>query len=147
MEKIGRFPLKRDSGFGRSAALLLIISLTLWQTPLVSALTEQNEDIRRKDPKGRRLPLQAMSPPGRKLSETKASKPKYVPGELIVKLKEGYDLTSLEALNQKYSVTPAEKIFQEVYPPQEVLKGLKSELASLSPEHQSWYWWADQESK
>ena len=71
----------------------------------------------------------------------------YAPGQLIVKLKEGKTTADLQELNSKYKVSSAEKVFKDSPKPEDVLSGLKADLAKLNAEHQSWYWQLDKESK
>lgn len=72
----------------------------------------------------------------------------YIPGQLIVKLKEGKSLTDIRELNTKYNVTSSQKIFKETTsPPEETLKQLKDKLTDLSKEHGTWYWQLDKNSR
>ena len=76
------------------------------------------------------------------------NQPQYVPGQLIVKLKEGQELASLEALNRRFKVKGVEELFPEHPSPQETLAALRKRLASLEAgkEHTGWYWWAQGDS-
>ena len=71
----------------------------------------------------------------------------YAPGQLIVKLKEGKTTADLQELNSKYKVSSVEKVFKDTPQPEDVLSGLKADLAKLNVEHQSWYWQLDKDSK
>ena len=70
----------------------------------------------------------------------------FVPGQLIVKLKEEASLSDLEELNAQFSVTSMEKVFPDISKPEETLEELKDKLSKLSPEHQNWYWQLDKDS-
>ncbi len=71
-----------------------------------------------------------------------------VPGELIVKLKEGHTLAELDGLKQKYRILSDEPVFPPVVSPQESLAELKKQRTALeNPDHSGWYWWSDKESK
>ncbi|MDP1854175.1 MAG: S8 family serine peptidase [Candidatus Omnitrophota bacterium] len=83
-------------------------------------------------------------------SEKDATKqqPEYVPGQLIVKLKEGETLETLSELNVKYNVTTTDKVFQDTPNPKATLQQLKDKFAGLdSKEHQGWYWQLDKDSQ
>jgi hypothetical protein len=70
-----------------------------------------------------------------------------VPGELVVKLKERFDLSALEELNQRFGVTSVTEIFPKQLSPQERLARAQQQHAELeAQEHQAWYWWADKAS-
>ncbi|MBI5286000.1 MAG: hypothetical protein HY878_00205, partial [Deltaproteobacteria bacterium] len=73
--------------------------------------------------------------------------PEYVPGQLIVKLKEGKVLEDIQELNAKYNVTSTERVFRDTPDPKQNLEELKDKLSKLSPEHQGWYWQMDKESQ
>ncbi|MFH1198699.1 MAG: S8 family serine peptidase [Candidatus Omnitrophota bacterium] len=73
--------------------------------------------------------------------------PKFMPGEVIVKLKEGATTSDIQELNNKYKITAQERVFKDIPNPQEDLKKLKDKLANLDTKHESWYWQADKDSK
>ena len=73
--------------------------------------------------------------------------PQAVPGEFIVKLKPGAELSALQELNAFYKVVSTEKVFSKAIEPKERLEQLKNELAGLDNSHQSWYWQLDKDSK
>lgn len=76
------------------------------------------------------------------------NEPQYAPGQVIVKLKEGEDLASLDALNRRFKVKEVEELFPEHPSPEETLGALRERLASLDrgKEHTGWYWWAQSDS-
>lgn len=67
-----------------------------------------------------------------KTGGTKA--PKYVPGDLIVKIKDGYTLEILRDLDAKFGVTSSTKVFPDSPDPRTILNELNSKLAA-SPEN------------
>jgi thermitase len=77
----------------------------------------------------------------------KSTTAEYVPGELIVKLKEGKSLGDIQGLNKKYNVTTTEPAFKKMPMPQETLKELKNKLAKIGLEHEKWYWQMDRDSQ
>ncbi|MFA5143347.1 MAG: S8 family serine peptidase [Candidatus Omnitrophota bacterium] len=72
--------------------------------------------------------------------------PAYKPGEIIVKVKEGYSVSDLDSLNTQYNAASPQKAFPMYVEPQEKLDTLKKELADLSEGHNSWYWQLDKNS-
>ena len=80
------------------------------------------------------------------ISAKKLDPASYVPGQLIVKLKEGKTTTDLQELNSKYKVSSMEGVFKDAPNPEVVLSGLKEDLSKLNVEHQSWYWQLDKDS-
>lgn len=84
-------------------------------------------------------------PPG--IASKKLDPKDYSPGQLIVKLKEGKTTADLQELNSKYKVSSVEKVFKDSAKPEDVLTGLKADLAKLNAGHQSWYWQLDKDSK
>ncbi len=71
----------------------------------------------------------------------------HVAGEVIVKLKEGFDLSHLEQLNERFGVTSVTEVFPKQDSPQERLAQLKEQRTGLkAKEHQTWYWWTDKDS-
>ena len=79
----------------RSIVFFLALSLALWQTPVSGIALQESSDEATQDP-GSPIPpiLQPELPPGSD-SKDQESAPEYVPGELIVKLKEGFDLSAV----------------------------------------------------
>ncbi len=73
--------------------------------------------------------------------------PQAVPGEFIVKLKPGAELSAIQELNAFYKVTSAQELFSQTIEPKERLARLKNELTGLDNSHQSWYWQLDKDSK
>lgn len=73
--------------------------------------------------------------------------PQAVPGEFIVKLKPGAELSAIQELNAFYKVTSAQELFSQTFEPKERLARLKNELTGLDNSHQSWYWQLDKDSK
>jgi hypothetical protein len=74
------------------------------------------------------------------IPEKKPQEAKYVPGQLIVKLKEGKTLGDIRDLNAKYNVTSSEKVFKDTPSPQQTLDELKAKYNALgSPSSDSWY--------
>lgn len=73
--------------------------------------------------------------------------PEFVPGELIVKLKEGKTLEDIKELNAKYKVNSIGKVFKDTPSPQETLKQLKDRPIKLGTEHDNWYWQLDKNSQ
>ena len=73
--------------------------------------------------------------------------PEFVSNQLIVKLKEDKSLRDIQALNSKYKVVSAEKLFKGPPTPQEALKQLKARLAQLDKEHNQWYWQLEKDSQ
>ena len=72
--------------------------------------------------------------------------PQYVPGQLLIKLKEGKTLEDIQELNQIYQVYSIEQVFPDLGSPQENLKQLKSALSNLGKSHQRWFWQLDKDS-
>ncbi|MFH1198698.1 MAG: S8 family serine peptidase [Candidatus Omnitrophota bacterium] len=73
--------------------------------------------------------------------------PEYMPGELIVKLKQGKTMDDLGELNAKYKVKSIEESIIPM-PQADVLKSLKDKLATLkSKNHEGWYWQMNKDSK
>ena len=138
----------------RFGVIFLVISLSLWQSPLGPEMARADNDDEEiqdpeegfQDPQGPSGEFQDIPGKSGDAQVMGGFGNKFVPGELIVKLKEGADPSSLQALNQKYAVTSTERIFQDIPAPEETLKTLKDQLAALSPGHPSWYWWADKDS-
>lgn len=111
----------------------MALSLTLWQNPAFGMLEE-------KSPSGSQ-PSQDPSAPAQ------PPQTEYAPGELIVKLKPGYDLSSIRELNQQLGVKQVQEIFPKVTSPEDRLEELKAKRAGLEgKEHPGWYWWKDKES-
>ena len=81
------------------------------------------------------------------ISAKKLDPASYAPGQLIVKLKEGKTTADLQKLNSLYKVSSVERVFEDAPNHQEELKELNEKLAKLNPEHQSWYWQLDKDSK
>ena len=72
----------------------------------------------------------------------------YAPGQLVVKLKEGRSIDTLQELNAKYGIKSADKVFTEVKDPNEALNQLKDKLGKLFTDaHDSWYWQLDKNSQ
>ncbi len=57
--------------------------------------------------------------------------PKYVPGQLIVKLKEGKILTDIESITKKYKMKDVRKLIKKMPSPQERLQAAKNKLQEL----------------
>ena len=140
-------------GLRKSSFFLLSVSLIVWQTPAFGFLQEgdsetpsASDESFEDDPEEAHpadLPEESSDP-----DENISSASTYVPGELIVKLKEGHDLSELNDLHQRFGVTFSEKISPASLAPQERLEELKKKRAGLeSPDHSGWYWWSDKESK
>ena len=66
---------------------------------------------------------------------------------MIVKLKESKATTDLQELNSRYKVSSMERVFKDAPNPENVLSGLKGDLAKLDVEHQRWYWQLDKDSQ
>lgn len=77
-------------------AFLLAISLALWQSPGFSMIGEE------------------AAKEAKQAKQGKEGQMEYVPGEVIVKLKEGKTLDDLKGLNTKYGVLSAELVFKEM---------------------------------
>src|SRR3989339_243501 len=92
-------------------------------------------------------PSQSHKKISRSEEKQQAKEANYAPGKLIVKLKEGATVYDIQDINNKYNVSSMEKLFKEVAPAEETLKQLKDKLASLSVEHQGWYWQLDKNSQ
>ena len=73
--------------------------------------------------------------------------PQYVPGELIVKIKEDKSLEDIQGLNAKYKIIAQERVFKGLPDHKEELKKLRKDLAQLGAEHEKWYWQTDKESR
>ncbi|MFH1442316.1 MAG: S8 family serine peptidase [Candidatus Omnitrophota bacterium] len=72
----------------------------------------------------------------------------YEPNQLIIKLKEGKQLTNIQGLNLKYNIASAEKVFSDIVNPKQALNNLKDKLSKLdSQEHNKWYWQIDKDSQ
>jgi len=80
-------------------------------------------------------------------AESAQAEAKYAEGQLIVKLKEGYVLADLRELNDKYRVSTTEKVFKEIPAPQDTLREMEKNLASLNAEHLKWYWQLEKNSR
>ncbi len=70
----------------------------------------------------------------------------FVPGQLIVKLREGRAKAGIKALNAKYKVISQDKVFKDAPNPQGTLKQLKTRFNNLTVKHDSWYWQIDKNS-
>jgi len=79
--------------------------------------------------------------------DKKSKTNQYIPGQLIIKLKEGKTLEDIKDLNAKYNVTAQHRVFEGISSPQDTLRELKDKLSYLTKEHQSWYWQLDKNSK
>lgn len=110
--------------------------LKLCQTVILSLLLVLSPPI---------LAEEAYLPSG--ISAKKLDPASYVPGQLIVKLKESKTTTDLQELNSKYKVSSMEGVFKDAPNPEVVLSGLKEDLAKLDVEHQRWYWQLDKDSQ
>ena len=74
--------------------------------------------------------------------------PEFVPGQLIIKLREGKTLEDVADLNQKYGITASERVIPDTPSPQQTLDDLKAKYNALgNPSHDSWYWQLDKNSK
>lgn len=71
----------------------------------------------------------------------------YAPGELIIKLKPDASLADLAALNARFGVMVSEPVFPKTTDPNDHLAALRRKLATLTPKHQGWSWYADKESQ
>ncbi len=81
------------------------------------------------------------------VEEGRPTAPTYAPGQIIVKVKEGYDLSAIEPLNQRFGVSSVTEVFPKEPTAQERLQELKKKRAGLEgQEHPSWYWWKDKDS-
>ncbi len=119
----------RKSRWNRSLSLFLVASLCFLQMPVTFA--------------------QAMVPESADPTQIEPSEdlPEYVPGEFIVKLKEGHTLAELDGLRVENGILSAEPIFPKVASPEENLAELKQKRAGLdNPDHTSWFWWSNKES-
>lgn len=79
--------------------------------------------------------------------KTEAGSSEYVRGELLVKMREGFDSLALEALNQQFGILKVTELFPHVASAQERLDALKKQRADLESANSSWYWWAGQEQE
>lgn len=120
---------------------LLILGLVLPGYSALKAISEEREAIVEEEPAAEDVSIQGVP-------QNKPQKAEYVPGQLIVKLKEGKTLNDIQDLNNKYGVTSVEEIFKKTPDPTEVLRSLQDELAGLNnPSPQSWYWQLDKNSE
>lgn len=72
----------------------------------------------------------------------------YVPGELIVKLKDDISLAQVSKLISKYEISASEKVFKDISSPEKDLAGLKAKFNALEAKnHASWYWQLDKNSQ
>ncbi len=139
--------MKRQGHVVRQVAFLLSISLALLQTSAFAS----DLKIGAGHPKSPRStnPIKLFGDVPTPPPEDKGQlpKPEYIPGELVVKLKEGTDPSALAELNQKFGVASSQVIFRKTEDPHETLKLMKKRLADLAPGHPGWYWWSQQDSK
>ena len=70
----------------------------------------------------------------------------YKPGELIVKIKEGYTISDINDLNNTYNVTSSDKAFSTYENPKDKIDQLQKKLDDLATGHNSWYWQLDKNS-
>ena len=132
----------RESGLKRFLAFLLTSSLCLLQIPLppVETMAEESDP----SPSNFRITEKPFpikrDPPG--------VSPQYLPGKLIIKLKEGHTLPELDELIQKYRILSVEEVFPPVPSAEENLAELKKKREALeNPDHSGWYWWSDKDSR
>ncbi|MCX5697979.1 MAG: S8 family serine peptidase, partial [Candidatus Omnitrophica bacterium] len=116
--------------------LLGIILGLILITPLHSQAKDDNTDT---------LLIQAQPRIG--AQGAKAAAPQYVPGQFIVKLKEGKAVTDIQDLNVQFKVTVVKEVFEKTPSPEEELQQLNAKLANLSTSHSSWFWQLDKNSK
>jgi hypothetical protein len=130
----------RKSSLKQLLVLLLVASLCLLQTPIPSAQAMVEEST---------PPTKAMVDDSLHTEDQPSGDlPEYVPGELIVKLKEGHTLAELDDFRQKYQILGSEPVFRKVVSPEAGLAELKKRREALeNPDHSGWYWWKDKESK
>jgi len=80
-------------------------------------------------------------------SSQQSKEPEFVPGQLIVKLKEGKTLDDVRYLNEKHKIVMTEEVFRKSPSPEETLGNFKKELQELeTPRHDGWYWQLDKNS-
>ncbi|OIO32980.1 MAG: hypothetical protein AUJ70_04200 [Candidatus Omnitrophica bacterium CG1_02_40_15] len=119
--------------------IFIICSVDLFTTNAIFPLVDDAEKNTTQD--------NLLNPIIRPPDNANPKPPEYAPGELIVKLKQGQTLQDIKGLNTKYNVNSAEKVFQDTSNPKDSLKQMKDKLASLTAEHQGWYWQLDKDSK
>lgn len=77
----------------------------------------------------------------------KEDSPLYVPGEIVVRFKDGKTPEDARELNAKYRVVSWEKVFEGIPSPRNVLDDLKKKLSALNDkDSQGWYWQLDKNS-
>ncbi len=121
----------------RFVVFLLISSLSLLQTPTPSA----------------RAMVEESTPPAQAIvddllpaeSHPSGDLPDYVPGELIVKLKEGKTMEDLLDLNAKFNVSSHGKVFESLSSSADDIKKMKDKLKDWGHLHESWYWQFDKD--
>jgi subtilisin family serine protease len=120
---------------------LIIFSFYLW--PLAGLLAgDQHQPV----------PLPSTSfPAGAQITDSRPqpdnSEQAFVPGRLIVKLKDKAVFSSLKELNRRCKVTGSEPLYPQVPSAKERLEELKKERAGLNAkEHSKWNWQTDKDS-
>ncbi len=92
------------------------------------------------------LRQEGISP--KKAASTQDAAPKFVPGQLIVKLKDGRTIQDVQDLNSKYGVKNTDTVFGKTPLPEEKLQALRDKLAGYETgAHASWYWQMDANSQ
>jgi len=74
------------------------------------------------------------------------AKQEFVPGEIVIKLKEGKTLDDIKDLNQKYGVVSTDKSFGEFLDAQKKQKA-SAKKSLTTKEHILWFWQLDKNSK
>ncbi len=149
----------RSRTIHRAAAIILAISITLLQTPTaLLAASEENQNT--SDAGGQTdrrvpwiLPLDPLrSDDGANNEQATVAvhdRPRFVPGRIIVKLKEGQSLSSLSKLNTQFGATAVNRLLPErlsLSGRLNVLRRMRAELVS-GQSHGRWYWWKDKDSE
>lgn len=129
--------------------LIFILSLAfVLSSSLVWAMVDENkakEPVKDDKTALERPDIGQPGLPG-KITEPKA-KAEYMPGELIIKLKDGKTTEDIKELNTQYGVSSTDKVFKDAPNPEDTLKALQDKLTKLGTEHDKWYWQTDKDSK
>lgn len=89
----------------------------------------------------------AETPPDAPFAAVKDDGRLYVPGQLVVKFRDGKTPEDVKELNAKYHVVSWERVFEGIPSPRRVLDELKKKLSILENRgSQGWYWQLDKNS-
>ncbi len=111
----------------RWVGFILVLSLSLWQGSVFGIVGSDPEE-----PSQGQQPLVLELQPDRPPADnSQKATPDYVPGQIIVKLKEGYELSAIEPLNRQYGVKEVKELFPKQPSAQERLEEFKKKREGL----------------